>query len=254
MVREAGQTEVLDELARGPAAASVPADEHVLEHRHRAEQLDVLEGAGDPALHDPVRRRLQERLLLEGDLAFVWFVEPRDQIEHRRLAGAVRADEPDDLPLVHVERYVVHRDDAAEPSRHALDREHRHRRTTLWLRSQPGLGCEARCSAQAAAMRTENRRSSAPNAAPASVLSALRARARTRQATAFALNAEQSSQPRFPRAATPSRPSRAKPRPPSAASSVCSSPTWSASRRSRSRATPKRRGSSSPATSTPHAR
>ena len=33
----------------------VRADEDVLEHRHRPEELDVLEGARDPLLHDLVR-------------------------------------------------------------------------------------------------------------------------------------------------------------------------------------------------------
>ena len=43
------------------AAANVGADEDVVEHGHRLEQLDVLEGPGDPAPDDPVHRRLQQR-------------------------------------------------------------------------------------------------------------------------------------------------------------------------------------------------
>ena len=74
----------------------------------------------------PVRRRAQQALAVEDDLALVRLVEPRDQVEERRLAGAVRADQADDLALAHVERDVVDRDDPAEPPRHVLDREQRH--------------------------------------------------------------------------------------------------------------------------------
>src|SRR4029077_18644786 len=58
--------------------------------------------------------------------ARVGLVEARDQVEERRLAGAVGPDQADDLALAHVERDVVDRDDPAEPSRHVLDREQGH--------------------------------------------------------------------------------------------------------------------------------
>ena len=46
---EADVVERLERLGLDVAAARVRADEHVLEHRHRPEELDVLEGARDPA-------------------------------------------------------------------------------------------------------------------------------------------------------------------------------------------------------------
>ena len=118
------------------------ADEHVLEHGHRAEQLDVLERARDPAPDDPVRRRAQQALAVEDDLALVRLVQPRDQVEERRLAGAVRADQADDLALADVERDVVDRDDPAEPPRHVLDREQGHAET---LRRAARSGLEGCC-------------------------------------------------------------------------------------------------------------
>ena len=74
----------------------VRADEHVLEHGHRREELDVLERARDAELDDAARRRVQERLAVEDDVARVEPVEPRDHVERRRLAGAVRADQAED--------------------------------------------------------------------------------------------------------------------------------------------------------------
>ena len=83
--------------ARAGSASRVRADEDVLEHGHRREELDVLERPRDPAADDAVRRRVQQRLPSKIELAGVGPVEPRDHVERRRLAGAVRADQADDL-------------------------------------------------------------------------------------------------------------------------------------------------------------
>ena len=69
-----------------------------------------------------MRGRAQQALSREVELARVGPVEPRDHVEERRLAGAVRADQADDLPLLDVERDVVDRDDAAEAARDVADR------------------------------------------------------------------------------------------------------------------------------------
>ena len=61
-----------------------------------------------------------KRLALEVQLAGVRAVEPGDHVERGGLAGAVRADQADDLALAHVERDVVQRDDAAEAAREVL--------------------------------------------------------------------------------------------------------------------------------------
>ena len=48
-------------------------------------------------------------------------VDAADDVEHRRLAGAVRTDEPADLPLARCRRSdAVERHDAAEAHRHLL--------------------------------------------------------------------------------------------------------------------------------------
>src|SRR5207245_290246 len=60
------------------------------------------------------RRRPEDRRAVEEAVAPVGRVEARQAVEERRLAGAVRADEADDLPFVHVEGDRLERDDAAE--------------------------------------------------------------------------------------------------------------------------------------------
>jgi hypothetical protein len=106
----------------------VRPDQHVVEHAHRPEELDVLEGARDPLADDAVRGRAEEVVAGELELALVRLVEPRDHVERGRLPRAVRADQPDDLALADVERDLVEGDDAPEAPRHVPNREERHGR------------------------------------------------------------------------------------------------------------------------------
>ena len=62
----------------------------------------------------------EQRLAVEGDRAAIAFVEPRQAVEERRLAGAVGADQAGDLPRLDAERDAVERDDAAEADRDVL--------------------------------------------------------------------------------------------------------------------------------------
>ena len=86
-VRDVGDADVVEDLERAAAAgapgerlrARVRADEDVVEHGHRPEELDVLERARDAAPDDPVRRRAQQALAVELELAGVRLVEPRDR-------------------------------------------------------------------------------------------------------------------------------------------------------------------------------
>jgi len=111
---------------REGAHLRVGPDEQVFEHRHVLEEHDVLEGARDSQSHDPVRRRPNQVLAVEEDAAAVRAIQPRDQIEERRLSGTVRPDQPDDLSFLHRKRDVGQRDDAAEPPRDLLNRKKRH--------------------------------------------------------------------------------------------------------------------------------
>ena len=119
--------DVLEDLARAGAGmpARVGADEDVLEDGHRREELDVLERARDAPAHDLVRRRAEQALAVERDLARLGPVEARDDVEGGRLAGAVGADQAGDLALLHRERDVVEGDDAAEAARDVAELEER---------------------------------------------------------------------------------------------------------------------------------
>jgi hypothetical protein len=102
------------------------ADQNVVQNGHRPEELDVLERARDAAPDHAVRRRSQQALAGERERAGIGLVQARDDVEQRRLAGPVRPDQADDLPLLYVQRDVVDGDDAAEPPRHVADLEQGH--------------------------------------------------------------------------------------------------------------------------------
>ena len=76
----------------------------------------------------PPQRRLvgthvRTRPALESDAATLRLIEAVDDVEHRGLARAVRADNGADLALANIERNAGDRLYAAESERHVLDRE-----------------------------------------------------------------------------------------------------------------------------------
>src|SRR5436190_4905004 len=97
--------------------------EQVLEDAHVAEQARDLEGAHEPAQRDLVRREAEEALALERDLAGARALDPGDEVDERRLAGAVRSDDATDLAGLDREAHVVRRDEPAEALRQPPGRE-----------------------------------------------------------------------------------------------------------------------------------
>ena len=84
----------------GEEAAPRPAmgpDHHVVQHRHGAEERQVLEGTPDAQPRDVVGLGLQEIVLLKGDGACRGLIEPAQAVEQGGLTGAIRADEAHDL-------------------------------------------------------------------------------------------------------------------------------------------------------------
>ena len=99
------------------------ADANIVHHREVGKQRDVLEGAADADLGDPVRRPRQDAGAFHQDVAGARLVEPGEAIEQRGLAGAVRSDQAEDCALVHVEGHAIQRDDAAEHDANVAYRE-----------------------------------------------------------------------------------------------------------------------------------
>src|ERR1700716_2375366 len=99
----------------GPnGGAGMGADPNIVQHRKIGKQRDVLEGAADADFGDPVRLTRQDALAFHETVACARLVEPAQAIEQRRLAGAVRPDQAEDLALMHIEGNAIQCDDAAE--------------------------------------------------------------------------------------------------------------------------------------------
>ena len=71
----------------------VAADEEVVEHRHPAEQGDVLEGARDSQPRPRRRTHADDVVAVEDDATLLRPVYAADAIEQAGLAGAVRSDD-----------------------------------------------------------------------------------------------------------------------------------------------------------------
>ncbi len=128
-IRRFSRPAPMREIARtNPTAAlAVRADHHVLEQRHRGEQGEVLERAGDA---EPGRSacgaRASRSTPSNSTRPDGRVVDATDDVEHRRLARAVGPDQPADLTLVDGEAQLVEGDDPTEPHRHFTHVEQRH--------------------------------------------------------------------------------------------------------------------------------
>ena len=89
------------------ALVTVAADQDVLEHRHALEDAARLKGAGDAEGRDLMRRARLEGHAAEEHAALVRDLEAAQAVEERGLAGAVGADEPDDLVLAEREAHAA---------------------------------------------------------------------------------------------------------------------------------------------------
>ena len=91
-----------------------PARHDVVERRHSTKQGDVLECPRYAAIGRLVRAHLRACFTLEGDTALLRVIEAVDDIEHRGLAGTVRADDRTNFPFANVEGNAAHRLHATE--------------------------------------------------------------------------------------------------------------------------------------------
>src|SRR5262249_14338252 len=91
----------------------------VLTHRERAERAAVLKRAREPVPAAAVRAPPRDQLLPERDRARGREVESGEDVDGRRLAGAVRPDKSDDLVTVEREVHRPQGVDALEGARDA---------------------------------------------------------------------------------------------------------------------------------------
>src|SRR5512140_1643004 len=109
-----------------PPAVDVAADHDVLEDRHFRKEPDVLERPHHAAGGNLAGRQAVDLRPPENDLAGIGRKEAGDQVEDRRLPGAVRTDQRLDRSRGDIEGKVVDGLEAAEPLADPPDRKKRH--------------------------------------------------------------------------------------------------------------------------------
>ena len=114
-----------ERAAQAVAHGVVQPHLHIVLHAQPLEQADVLERAGDAHAVDLVGGLALGIHAVEQDHAARRLVHVGDEIEHGRLAGAVRADEPGDLRAADDKRKVLHRMQAAKVDAEMVDVEDR---------------------------------------------------------------------------------------------------------------------------------
>ena len=107
------------------AAPRRVAEPQVLLDRQIGEDAPSLGHERDAAARNVLGLATHDRRPGEPDVAAARRDEAHDRVQRRRLAGAVRPDQPDDLAATDVEREVAHGGDAAVGDVEARDREHR---------------------------------------------------------------------------------------------------------------------------------
>src|SRR5690554_5064402 len=98
----------------------MPPQEQVIEAAHVGEQLDVLEASRHSETSDRVRRRANDAVTPEADLARLWSVKTAQAVEETRLACAVRSDDGSNLTDIDAERDTTQGVDPAETKINAL--------------------------------------------------------------------------------------------------------------------------------------
>ena len=93
-------------LEKVGANLQIPAGHDVVEGGHAAEQGHILEGAGDTLAGRHVRLHLLAHFALVNDFAFLGVIEAVDDVQHRRLAGAVGADDGVNLAFLNIQRDI----------------------------------------------------------------------------------------------------------------------------------------------------
>ena len=112
------------------AAAQEGAHLEVLVHRHLAEHVVHLRHVADAAVHDAVGRPAGDVLAVEHDVATADGEQAEHGLHRGGLAGAVGADDDDDLALAHGDRHPVQDVGVAVAAAHVLHVEQRHHRSS----------------------------------------------------------------------------------------------------------------------------
>ena len=134
--------------------------------RHSLEEFADVRSMDD-LTRDLGRLEGTEILATEGDAPLIGLVDPCDQVEHGRLAGAVRTDEPENDLVLDGEAHLRRRAEAAEVLRHLVKNElHLTRPSRRERGHRSSASDRSRPSADAASQRARARQEALPASRP----------------------------------------------------------------------------------------
>ena len=102
----------------------VYGDLDIFENGEPRKDVGDLERARDPAAANLVSRQSGDLLAVKNDAPAIRLDLSGDEIEQRRLARAVRADDGDERALIHAQVCAVHRHKAVERFIDLLNHQH----------------------------------------------------------------------------------------------------------------------------------
>ena len=144
-VGERGEDVLHLRVAPCAEAGAAGAQEQVAAARQHRENAPVVRHPADTEARDSVRRRARDVAAVETDGTAPWWREAKDGADCRRLAGAVGAEEGDDLRLADSQRRAEQRLRLAVEGLDGGDLEHQasspisERATHLFARSASGV-------------------------------------------------------------------------------------------------------------------
>src|SRR5690606_34301643 len=107
----------------------------VLLDREGGEDVLYLRHVAQPAAHDALGWHAGDVVAVEPHAALPGLQQAEDELHHRRLPGAVRADDGDDLALLDPQRHALQDLHLAVPGDDVLNRQERH---AVLLGTPPG--------------------------------------------------------------------------------------------------------------------
>ena len=116
--------------ALGARARQRAAELQVLAHRHRREEAPAFGNDRDAGGAEAMRRQPRDVRAVEADAPGAGALDAAERVDQRRLAGAVRADDREQLAGLQPQRDAPERRRGAVPDLEAVDVKHGRARGT----------------------------------------------------------------------------------------------------------------------------
>ncbi len=99
---------------------AMPAGKHIFNYRQFAKKPDALKSPGNSEFNNAMRPQTCNIAAFEINGAVFRFIISSDAIEYCGFTGSIRANKPDNAPLVHAEAQIIHGNQSAKDLGHIM--------------------------------------------------------------------------------------------------------------------------------------